>query len=85
MPGTIHRDASGIPTITAKTENDAYFMLGYQEATDRFFQMDLARHYYEGKLAELLGEKTLASDRAIRQLGLPYYATQSCYAQPLAV
>ncbi|MBA2649635.1 MAG: penicillin acylase family protein [Legionella sp.] len=77
MPGSIRRDAAGIPTISAKTEKDAYFMLGYQEAADRFFQMDVARHYYEGKLAELLGEKSLVSDRAIRQIGLPYYASHS--------
>lgn len=77
LPGIIRRDAAGIPTIFAKTEKEAYFLLGYQEAVDRFFQMDIARHYYEGKLAELLGAKHLAPDRAIRQVGLPYYASHS--------
>ncbi len=79
----ISRDQAGIPHVYAHNDHDAYFMMGYIEAMDRFFQMDCARHYYEGKLSELLGEKYLDSDRQIRKSGLPFYASQSQHALSL--
>src|SRR5438876_526798 len=72
----VSRNQAGIPHIYAHNDHDAYFMMGYIEAMDRFFQMDYARHYYEGKLSELLGDKSLDSDRQIRKTGLPFYAAQ---------
>ena len=73
----VFRSSAGVPHIYAHNEHDAYFMMGYVEARDRFFQMDCARRYYEGKSAELFGEKSLEIDRQIRRTGLPYYAAQS--------
>ena len=34
---------SGVPHIFAKSEHDAYFMVGYLHAQDRLFQMDSSR------------------------------------------
>src|SRR5262245_60989327 len=52
---TLIRDTFGVPHITASSDRDVYFMLGYMHAQDRFFQMDVIRRQGSGTLAELLG------------------------------
>ena len=64
------RDESGIPHIFAKTENDAYFALGFVHAQDRFWQMEMMRRFGAGRLAEVLGPEAVASDKWMRTLGL---------------
>src|SRR4051812_27966825 len=59
----IARDADGIPLITAATDEDAAFGLGFAHAQDRLFQMELQRRYGAGRLAEIFGLQTLATDR----------------------
>ena len=76
---TITRDAHGIPTVKAETDADAAFGLGFVQAQDRLFQMDLTRHYGAGRLAEWFGTAALDSDRSMRTLGL-YRAAQAQYA-----
>ena len=44
----IERDTYGVPHIYAKTDADAYFGLGYAEAQDRLFQMEMERRVGEG-------------------------------------
>jgi penicillin amidase len=51
----IETDAHGVPRIIAETQELATFGLGYAHARDRYFQMDLARRFAAGELAELLG------------------------------
>lgn len=58
----IARDAWGRPRIEATSFDDAAFALGFLHAQDRFFQMDLARRYAAGRLAELLGPPAVATD-----------------------
>ena len=58
----IARDAWGRPRIDAATFDDAAFALGFLHAQDRFFQMDLARRFAGGRLAELLGPPAVATD-----------------------
>ena len=41
-PVRVARDSNGIPHIYAKNDHDAYFMQGYIQAQDRFFQMDIS-------------------------------------------
>ncbi len=62
-------DKMGIPQIWAKTENDGYFALGYLHASDRLFQMDMARRMSQGRLSELLGTVTLDMDKKQRRIG----------------
>lgn len=69
-PVTIARDADGIPLITAGSDADAAYGLGYAHAQDRLFQMELMRRYGAGRLAEILGEAALPVDRQMRVLGL---------------
>jgi penicillin amidase len=51
----ILRDAHGIPHIYAEQEPDLYAALGYLQAADRFFALDLLRHFGAGRLCELIG------------------------------
>ncbi|MGE5270328.1 MAG: penicillin acylase family protein [Thiohalocapsa sp.] len=67
---TIARDADGVPLITAANDADAAFGLGFAHAQDRLFQMEAMRRYGAGRLSEIFGEATLATDRQMRVLGL---------------
>jgi penicillin G amidase len=71
------RDASGVPHIFANSDADAYFGLGFVHAQDRLFQIELQHRTASGRLAELLGQDALASDRLYRTLGLNQHARSS--------
>ena len=71
----IERDADGVPTIIAQSDEDAAFGLGFVHAQDRLFQMELMRRYASGRLAEIFGNAALPIDRQMRILGL-YRAAQ---------
>src|SRR5215831_5321138 len=68
-PASITRDADYIPHIVAENDHDAYFLMGYLHARDRFFQMDLLRRTAGGTSAELLGASALPSDIQSRTIG----------------
>lgn len=76
-PVRVLRDAYGVPHVYAKSDHDAYFMVGYLHAQDRLFQMDQSRRQASGTLAELLGPSALASDVQLRTLGLRRAAAKS--------
>ena len=63
-------DQLGIPHIYAENELDAYRVMGFLHAKDRFFQMDVMRRLAQGRLSELFGDLTLDMDKEFRQLGL---------------
>ena len=67
---TIDRDERGVPRISAGSESDAYFALGFVHAQDRLWQMEAQRRLGAGRLAELVGEAALNTDRFMRTLGL---------------
>ena len=73
------RDGEGIPHVFAKTEEDAFLLLGYLHAQERFFQMDFFRHLFEGTLSELVGEGALASDVQFRQFRFRSIAERSLW------
>jgi penicillin G amidase len=75
----ISRDEHGIPSITAASDRDAAFALGFVHAQDRLFQMDAMRRYGAGRLSEWFGPATLGADRFSRTLGL-YRAAEQQYA-----
>jgi len=74
------RDARGVPRITASSEHDAYFALGWVHAQDRLWQMELQRRAGAGRLAEVLGASALETDKFIRTLGL-YELTEASLAR----
>ena len=67
---SVIRDAHGVPTIRAASEEDAYRALGYVHAQDRLWQMEQMRRLGAGRLSELTGSATLEYDRLMRTLGL---------------
>jgi penicillin amidase len=69
-PVQIVRDASGVPTITAQTESDALFALGYVHAQDRLWQIEFDRRIGQGRISELVGAGGLETDRFLRTLGV---------------
>ena len=79
-PVKVVRDSLGIPHISAKSDHDAYFMVGWVHAQDRLFQMDVNRRQASGTLAELLGSSALGSDVQLRTLGLRRAAERSLAA-----
>ncbi len=64
------RDRWGVPHILASTPADAFFGHGFVHAQDRLFQMEGARRTAAGRLSEIAGPATLASDRLVRRVGL---------------
>jgi penicillin G amidase len=75
---TIARDANGVPTITAKDDDDLSFGLGFAHAQDRLFQMELQRRYGAGRLAEIFGDAAVPLDTQMRVLGL-YRAAEAAF------
>ncbi|TKX74201.1 penicillin acylase family protein [Halorubrum sp. GN11_10-6_MGM] len=59
---SVARDEFGVPQVTADAEPAAYFAVGYCQAFDRLFAMDLQRRVMRGRLSEVIGEATLDSD-----------------------
>jgi len=70
-------DDYGIPHIYARSEEDAYFSLGYVHAQDRLFQMEMMRRVGGGRLAEILGPDLIKVDRFFRTLGINKAAEKS--------
>ena len=64
------RDSFGVPHIYAANDYDLFFLQGFVTAQDRLWQMDIYRRAASGRLAEVLGEPALESDRFMRTLGL---------------
>lgn len=64
----VSRDTLGVPYITAQSDSDAYFALGFVHGQDRFFQMEIYRRLGEGRLSEVFGRKTVAVDQLFRTL-----------------
>ncbi len=67
---TIVRDAHAVPHVTAGSEADAYFAVGFLHGQDRLWQMEFDRLAGQGRLAELLGAEALPYDRFVRTLGI---------------
>lgn len=65
-PVTLTRDSAGIVHIEAQNEHDLFFAQGYSAARDRLFQLELWRRQATGTMAEALGTRWVARDRAAR-------------------
>ena len=59
---SVHVDDYGVPHVEADDEAAAYFAVGYLQAFDRLFAMDLQRRVMRGRLSEVVGEATVESD-----------------------
>ncbi len=54
-PVDVVRDQYGVPHIYASNLNDAAFALGYLQANERMFEMDMFRRIPSGTVSEVLG------------------------------
>jgi len=82
LPGLAHSvsvlvDAHGVPHITATSDDDAFFALGYVHAQNRMWQMESQRRIGQGRLSEIAGAAFLQSDKYMRTLGLARVARQN--------
>ncbi|MFH1134650.1 MAG: penicillin acylase family protein [Pseudomonadota bacterium] len=68
-PVVVHRDDNGLPYIYAENLDDVFLAQGFVVAQDRLFQMDLSRRFSSGRLAELVGETAVVTDKRMRTLG----------------
>jgi len=73
-PVEVLRDRHAIPHIFAQAAEDAYFALGFVHAQDRLWQMEFQRRVAAGRLAEVVGEAALATDKFLRTLSVYHYA-----------
>ena len=67
-PVLVRRDVHGIPHIQAATMDDLVEAQGFVVAQDRLWQMDMARRFAAGELAELLGPSVVEHDEVQRVL-----------------
>ena len=72
----VRYDERGVPHIEAQNEGDLYRALGFVQAQDRLFQMEMLRRLARGELAEILGAKLLPTDRLFRTLQIRECADQ---------
>lgn len=77
QPVEIVRDREAVPHIFAKSLDDLYMALGFVHAQDRLWQMELQRRSGQGRLSEIFGERTLATDVFLRTLDLYGHAERS--------
>ncbi len=69
-PVEIVRDAHAVPHIYARSPRDGAFAMGYVHAQDRLWQLEMQRRIGAARLAEVVGEPGLETDRFLRTLGL---------------
>ena len=78
QPVEIVRDEYGVAHIYASTPEDLFFAQGYVHAQERFWQMEFQRRTASGRLSEIFGQTTLATDRYLRHFGF-YDLTRQSY------
>jgi penicillin amidase len=64
----LRHDDMGVAHVSADDEQALYFAVGYAQAADRLFQMDLQRRLFRGQLSAVVGDATLDSDRFHRKM-----------------
>ncbi|WP_298382179.1 penicillin acylase family protein, partial [Ferrimicrobium sp.] len=84
MPGTVtvSYSAQGIPDLHATNQSALWFAMGYLEARNRLFEMDLIRREAAGELSAVLGPSYLTSDLFELRLGLMRTAKANFAALP---
>jgi penicillin amidase len=81
-PIEIIRDRDAVTHVFAPTRLDTFFGLGYAHAQDRLWQMEFQRRVGHGRLSEIFGTATLATDRFLRTLGTGRAARSAWDALP---
>ncbi|MDF1720001.1 MAG: penicillin acylase family protein [Minwuia sp.] len=79
-PVEVRWDSHMVPWITAETDDDAAYTLGYVHAYLRLGQMEIARRLAAGRLSEIGGVLAADIDETIRIIGY-YRGTKEAYEQ----
>ncbi len=69
-PVSVAFSKNGTAYIKARTDHDLFLAIGYMQAKNRLFQMDLMRRQGEGLLSQIIGPAALSSDKFELELGL---------------
>lgn len=70
FPGPeLNRDAFGVPHIREASLDAAFRSAGYAVAEDRLWQMETSRRVARGKMSEVFGKGSIASDREVLSTG----------------
>lgn len=69
-PVTLLRDEHGAVHIQASNDRDAFYAVGYAQAQDRLWQLELQRRTARGLLSEVFGRDSIDADVWFRTLGL---------------
>ena len=75
-------DDRGVPHIFARRTLDAVRAVGYVQARDRLFQMEMTVRAAAGTLTELVGARALPADRSARRRGMAAAAEARWAALP---
>lgn len=78
----ISRNDFGIPQISGSTDLDVFFAMGFVQAQDRLWQMEVQRRIGQGRLAEVFGQSMLSTDITMRTYGLALAAEQGYQTLP---
>ena len=81
-PVDIVRDQDAVTHVFASTKLDTFYGLGYAHAQDRLWQMEFQRRVGHGRLSEVFGAATVATDRFLRTLGTGRAARSAWNALP---
>ncbi len=81
-PVKVIRDAAGVPHIYAQNRLDLARALGYTQAQDRLFQLEMRRRLAEGRLAEVFGPGLVESDYVYRLFDPEKFARDSVATYP---
>ncbi len=65
----VYRDNMGIPHIYAATEADFAYAIGYLQAQDRLFSIEIEKRLVTGRISELIGPNLLGYDIESRLMG----------------
>jgi len=84
-PVDVRFDALGIPHIFARSDEDAWRAVGFLQARDRLWQMELYRRAASGRLSEVLGAATIVIDQRFLTLGFRQAAEEEWVRTPATI
>ncbi len=68
-PVNVYTDEYGVPHVYAENEEDLFFAVGYLQASERLYKMDIIARAVEGRLAEAFGPDLIEDDKYLRTWG----------------
>lgn len=84
-PVLVRRDAYGVPHVSARSDEDAWFGLGYAMGQDRPGQLEIFVRVVRGTLSEVTGAESLPIDRLSRRIGFRRVAAEQLRASSPAI